>query len=76
MAEKYETTLKQLDQVVAKLEAGGLELEQSLKLFEKGVKLAAECTKMLDDAQTRMDVLFEEAGELKIKPVPEEEEEA
>ena len=43
----YETAVKQLEEIVEKLEGGQLSLDESVKLFEKGAKLSAFCDKAL-----------------------------
>ena len=50
----YETLYAQLQNVVARLEAGDLPLDESLKLYEQGVRLAGECQRLLDDAELRV----------------------
>ncbi len=55
--EKFETALKKLEEVVRKLESGELSLDDSLKAYEEGVKLAAFCSKKLNDAEKRVEVL-------------------
>ena len=66
MAEKkqtFETSLKELERIVSKLEDGDLSLEESLKLFEDGVKLSRECQERLNQAERRIEVLLkDEAG--------------
>ena len=56
--EKFETSLKKLEEVVRRLEGGSLTLEDSLKAFEEGVKHASFCTKKLDEAERRVEVLL------------------
>ena len=51
----YEQARDELAGVVRGLEAGGLSLEQSLALWERGEKLADRCETLLDDAQQRLD---------------------
>ena len=51
----YEQARDELAGVVRGLEAGGLTLEQSLMLWERGQKLADRCQALLDDAQQRLD---------------------
>ena len=52
MAEKkFETALARLEEIVRKLETGELPLEQSLRLFEEGVKLSRLCNRQLDEAE-------------------------
>jgi exodeoxyribonuclease VII small subunit len=50
----YEQARDELAAVVRRLEAGGLTLEQSLDLWERGEKLAAICAEWLDGARARL----------------------
>lgn len=50
----YEQARDELAGVVKRLEAGGLSLEQSLDLWERGEKLAAICAEWLDGARARL----------------------
>ena len=74
----YEKRMKELEEIVSKLEDGGLPLEESMSLFERGTALFSECNRMLSDAQLRIDALFEEAGLTKTRrfDLPQREEEA
>ena len=56
--EKFETSLKKLEEIVKRLEGGSLSLEESLKAFEEGVKHAAFCSRKLDEAERRVEVLL------------------
>lgn len=47
----YEQAFAELEEIVRKLEAGGLALEESLTLFERGQALAAHCHAQLDQAE-------------------------
>ncbi|MBA3334243.1 MAG: exodeoxyribonuclease VII small subunit [Acidobacteria bacterium] len=63
MAEKkqaFEISLKELEKIVRKLEDGDLALEESLKLFEDGVKLSRECQERLNQAERRIEVLLKD----------------
>lgn len=75
MAEKkFESALARLEEIVKKLEKGDLPLEQSLKLFEEGVKLARACSKRLEEAERKVEVLLKDrAGNLSAEPFEEEE---
>ncbi len=53
----FETALAELEQIVSKLEAGELTLEESLALFERGQKLADYCNNLLDNASLRVEQL-------------------
>ncbi|MFQ5419857.1 MAG: exodeoxyribonuclease VII small subunit [Anaerolineae bacterium] len=59
----FETALAELEQIVGKLEAGELTLEESLALFERGQELAAYCNNLLDNATLRVEQLTED-GEI------------
>lgn len=57
----FEESLDQLEAIVRKLEDGEMPLEESLELFERGVKLSRECRDRLTKAERRMEVLMKEA---------------
>jgi exodeoxyribonuclease VII small subunit len=59
----FETALAELEQIVSKLEAGELTLEESLTLFERGQELADFCNDLLDNASLRVEQLTAD-GEL------------
>ncbi|HEY1626101.1 MAG TPA: exodeoxyribonuclease VII small subunit [Streptosporangiaceae bacterium] len=50
----YEKAREELTAAVKRLEAGGLSLEQSIELWERGEKLAAICEQWLDGARARL----------------------
>ena len=50
----YEQARDELASVVKRLEAGGLTLEQSLELWERGERLAAVCGQLLEGARARL----------------------
>lgn len=76
MAEKkFEAALARLEEIVSELESGELGLEQSLKLFEEGVKLARVCNARLEEAERKVEVLLKDKnGKMTAKPFEEEEE--
>ncbi len=55
---RFEKALAELKEIVDKLEGGDLELDDSLKVFERGVKLIQICSRKLDDAQRRVDMVM------------------
>ena len=57
-AAAYEHARDELASVVARLESGGLSLDESLTLWERGEHLAAVCTRFLDGARERVDAAF------------------
>jgi exodeoxyribonuclease VII small subunit len=54
----FETQLSALEKVVRELERGDLPLEESLRLFEEGVRLSRECQERLNQAERRIEVLL------------------
>jgi exodeoxyribonuclease VII small subunit len=53
-SQSFEQAREELASIVASLEAGGLSLEESLKLWEQGEKAAAICTQWLDQAREKL----------------------
>ena len=60
---KFEEAIKELEKVVASLESGDNCLDESIELFEKGIKLSKECQKMLDTAEKKVRVLLADGSE-------------
>ncbi|CAN5537669.1 hypothetical protein BH18ACI1_BH18ACI1_08000 [soil metagenome] len=56
----FEASLKELEKIVRGLEEGDLSLEESLKLFEDGVRLSRECQERLNQAERRIEVLLKD----------------
>ena len=56
----FESSLKELEKIVRGLEEGDLSLEDSLKLFEDGVRLSRECQERLNQAERRIEVLLKD----------------
>ena len=74
MAEKFEDAMKKLEEIVGKMEKGDLPLNESLKLFEEGVKLTRFCSQELHKAERKVELLTR-GDEGKLTAVPFEEEE-
>lgn len=56
-ATTYEALLQRLEEAVARLEDGELSLEEALTAYQEGVALAAQCQKLLDTAEQRIEEL-------------------
>jgi exodeoxyribonuclease VII small subunit len=70
---KFEDSLKELENIVTQLEQGDLALEDSIKLFEKGVGLSAACKQELDTAEGKVQMLVKQRdGTQKLEPFPTE----
>jgi len=57
----FEQALQQLEQIVQKLEKGELPLEDSLKLYEEGIRLSRLCHGKLEEAEGRIELLMKDA---------------
>ncbi|MFM8441456.1 MAG: exodeoxyribonuclease VII small subunit [Acidobacteriota bacterium] len=57
----FESSLEKLEEIVAKLHEGDRPLDESLKLFEDGIKLARECSERLDQAERKIEILTKDA---------------
>jgi exodeoxyribonuclease VII small subunit len=62
MEKTFESALGELESIVQQLEQGDLDLEESLKLFEKGVKLSRECRERLAKAERRIEILLKDSN--------------
>ena len=67
----FEASLGQLEQMVEQMEDGELSLEESLKAFERGVKLTRECQQALQEAEQKVQLLSEQSGDLVATPFSE-----
>lgn len=54
----FEESIKELEKIVESLERGDIGLEESLDLFEKGIKLSKACNEMLDKAEKKVSILI------------------
>lgn len=59
----FEKALEELEQLVTRLEEGDLSLEESLKEFERGVKLTRDCQVELKEAEQKVRILTEQGEE-------------
>ena len=72
--EKFEKSLKRLEDIVSKMEKGELPLDESVRLFEEGIKLSRTLSKQLEDAERRVEILVKDDS-CGTKAVPFEPEE-
>lgn len=69
---KFEDALKRLEKIVSDLESGELSLDDSLKKYEEGAKLAQFCSKKLETARRKVEILVKTSGgKLGTKPFDE-----
>lgn len=60
----FETSLKELTDIVEEMEKGNLSLEKSLKKFERGVTLAQHCQEILKQAEQKVQMLSNSSNNL------------
>jgi exodeoxyribonuclease VII small subunit len=74
MKEKqFEDAMKELEDIVKRLESGDLSLEESLKIFEEGIALSRYCFKKLEEAEKRVSILIKDEKGIKREPFESEE---
>jgi len=56
----FEETMKELEEVVQKLETGDLNLDDSIKEFEKGMELSKSASKYLEEAEKKITILVKD----------------
>ena len=59
----FETALTELEELVENLEQGDISLEESLKLFERGVTLTRSCQTSLKEAEQKVQILLDKSGD-------------
>lgn len=53
----FEETVQELEQIIARLEQGELNLDESLALYEQGIALTRQCSQQLESAQLKLEEL-------------------
>lgn len=75
-SDNFESQLKRLEEIVKSLEGGQLPLEESLKIFEEGVRLSRACHEKLSLAERKVELLLQEqGGAIVTEPFPEDHDE-
>jgi len=65
----FEDGLKELEDIVTKMEAGQVSLDDAVSLYERGMALQKRCQKQLEDARLRIEKIVKtNAGELMLEP--------
>jgi exodeoxyribonuclease VII small subunit len=57
---KFEQAMARLEAIVGELEKGDLPLDESLKIFEEGIRLSKNCLKVLEEAEKKVEVLVQD----------------
>lgn len=70
---KFEAAMARLEEIVHALEAGNLSLDDSLRVFEEGTRLLRLCTRRLEAAERRIEILLQDEGGTRTEPFRWEE---
>ncbi|HEY7138881.1 MAG TPA: exodeoxyribonuclease VII small subunit [Methylomirabilota bacterium] len=70
---KFEAAMARLEEIVHALEAGNLSLDDSLRVFEEGTGLLRLCTRRLEEAERRIEILLQDEGGPRTEPFRWEE---
>ncbi|KJV07200.1 exodeoxyribonuclease VII small subunit [Methylocucumis oryzae] len=71
-ATTFEDSLAELEQLVSQLEQGDINLEESLKSFERGIALTRACQQALQEAEQKVQILMEKNGTQTLEPFTDE----
>ena len=61
----FEENIEKLEKIVTDLEKGNLNLDDSVKKFEEGMKISKDCNKIIEETEKKITILLEENGEIK-----------
>ena len=71
---KFEDAIKKLEDIAKELESGNLGLDESVSKFEEGMALSKTCTKMLNEAEKKINLLIDNGEEIEeVNFIPDEE---
>lgn len=70
----FEASLKELEELVARMEQGDISLEESLQNFSRGVELTRSCQLALQEAEQKVQILTEQKGKIEAQPFANGEE--
>ena len=65
MSKSFEENMEELEKVVAELEKGDLNLDDSVSRFEQGIKISKECSRILEEAEKKITILVKKDDEMK-----------
>ncbi|CAD6874968.1 exodeoxyribonuclease VII small subunit [Methylomonas methanica] len=64
--------MEELEKLVEQMERGDISLEESLKSFERGIRLTRTCQQALQDAEQKVQILLEKNGQQTLEPFTDE----
>jgi exodeoxyribonuclease VII small subunit len=68
----FEHALKELEELVGRMEQGDLSLEESLKAFERGIELTRSCQQALKEAEQKVEILINKGDQARAVPFEEQ----
>lgn len=68
----FESSMEELEKLVEQMEQGDISLEESLKAFERGIKLTRTCQQALQEAEQKVQILLEKNGQQTLEPFNDE----
>ena len=68
----FEESMEELEKLVEQMEQGDISLEESLKAFERGIKLTRTCQQALQEAEQKVHILLEKNGQQTLEPFSNE----
>jgi len=68
----FEDSMDELEKLVEQMEQGEISLEESLKAFERGIKLTRTCQQALQEAEQKVQILLEKNGQQTLEPFKNE----
>ncbi|MDD1622159.1 MAG: exodeoxyribonuclease VII small subunit [Methylococcaceae bacterium] len=71
-ASLFEDAMEELEKLVEQMEQGDISLEESLKAFERGIKLTRTCQQALQEAEQKVQILLEKNGQQTLEPFNDE----
>lgn len=71
-ASLFEDSMNELEKLVEQMEQGDISLEESLKAFERGIKLTRTCQQALQEAEQKVQILLEKNGQQTLEPFTNE----
>ncbi len=71
--EKFEDALEKLEDIVKRMETGGIPLDEAMKSFEEGIKLIRFCSAKLEETERRVEMLLGKEDSLQLKRFQEED---
>lgn len=68
----FEQNMEELEQIVTELEKGDLNLDESIKKFEEGMKLSKKCNEMIEEAEKKITILIKKDDKIEEENFEEE----